>query len=96
MLHALATSIPVIDAHIHLFDPTRPGGVPWPPKTDAVLYHPALPARYAPLAQPHGVVGAIAVECLYPHAIPQERQVDELWPPSRLQCLPPEVEARDE
>ena len=63
MLHALATSIPVIDAHIHLFDPTRPGGVPWPPKTDAVLYHPALPARYAPLAQPHGVVGAIAVEC---------------------------------
>ena len=63
MLHALAASMPAVDAHIHLFDPTRPGGVPWPPKTDAVLCHPALPARYAPLAQPHGVVGAIAVEC---------------------------------
>jgi predicted TIM-barrel fold metal-dependent hydrolase len=53
----------VVDAHIHLFDPSRPGGVPWPPKTDAVLCHPALPARYAPLAQPHSVVGAIAIEC---------------------------------
>lgn len=56
-------SIPVIDAHIHLFDPTRPGGVPWPEKSDTALYHPALPLRYARLAEPHGVVGAIAIEC---------------------------------
>src|SRR5579859_549319 len=55
-------SVPVIDAHIHLFDPTRPGGVPWPEKTDATLFHPALPPRYAHLAEPHGIVGAIAVE----------------------------------
>ena len=55
--------MPVIDAHTHLFDPTRPGGVPWPEKTDTVLYHPALPSRYASLAAPHGVVGAIAIEC---------------------------------
>ena len=61
-MHA-ADSIPVIDAHIHLFDPTRPGGVPWPEKTDTTLYQPALPPRYARLADPHGVVGAIAVEC---------------------------------
>ena len=60
---ALTTSMPVIDAHIHLFDPTRPGGVPWPENTDATLYHPALPSRYAKLAEPHGIVGAIAVEC---------------------------------
>jgi len=53
----------VIDAHIHLFDPLRPGGVPWPEKTDTVLYKPALPERYAALAGPFGVVGAIAVEC---------------------------------
>ena len=59
-----ATSgVPIIDAHIHLFDPTRPGGVPWPEKTDTALYRPALPTRYAALARPHGVVGAIAVEC---------------------------------
>ena len=56
-------STPVIDAHIHLFDPTRPGGVPWPEPKDEALYKPALPARYARLAQPHGVVGAIAIEC---------------------------------
>jgi predicted TIM-barrel fold metal-dependent hydrolase len=63
LLQALGPPMPVIDAHIHLFDPTRPGGIPWPEKTDTVLYHPALPARYLPLARPRGVVGAIAVEC---------------------------------
>lgn len=61
-LQALSPSIPVVDAHIHLFDPSRPGGVPWPEKNNAVLYRPALPARYSLLAEPHGVVGAIAVE----------------------------------
>lgn len=54
--------IPVIDAHIHLFDPTRPGGVPWPPKDDKILYRPALPARYQKIAEPLGVVGAIEIE----------------------------------
>ena len=44
---ARRNSMPVIDAHIHLFDPTRPGGVPWPEKTDTTLYRPALPPRYA-------------------------------------------------
>jgi L-fuconolactonase len=63
MLRSLDNPIPAIDCHIHLFDPTRPGGVPWPEKTDATLYHPALPPRYARLAEPHHVVGAIAVEC---------------------------------
>jgi L-fuconolactonase len=62
-LPAAAPASPVIDAHIHLFDPTRAGGVPWPTKTDAALYQPALPARYEKLAAPHHVVGAIAVEC---------------------------------
>ena len=56
-------ALPVIDSHIHLFDPRRPGSVPWPEKSDPVLYRPALPDRYAHLAQPHGVVGAIAIEC---------------------------------
>ena len=63
LLQAVSPAIPVVDAHIHLFDPTRPGGIPWPEKTDSVLFHPALPPRYSRLAQPHGVVGAIAVEC---------------------------------
>jgi len=55
-------NIPIIDCHIHLFDPRRPQGVPWPEKTDAVLYKPALPARYRKIAVPLGIVGAIEVE----------------------------------
>jgi L-fuconolactonase len=59
---ALPSAIPVIDTHIHLFDPGRPGGVPWPKKTDTALYKAALPDRYARLARPLGVVGAIVIE----------------------------------
>ncbi len=57
------TDIPIIDTHIHLFDPTRPEGVPWPPKENATLYKPALPERYRQLAVSLGVKGAIEVEC---------------------------------
>ena len=53
----------VIDTHIHLFDPLRPGGVPWPEKTDLALYKPALPDRYIAQSAHFGVVGAIAIEC---------------------------------
>jgi len=55
-------SIPIIDAHIHLFDPSRPGGVPWPEKDDTVLYRTALPDRYTTVISSLGVVGAIAIE----------------------------------
>src|SRR5215469_18602999 len=55
-------SIPIIDTHIHLFDPQRPQGVPWPEKGNAVLYKPALPQRYRRIAGPLGIVGAIEVE----------------------------------
>ncbi len=58
-----AAPIPVIDTHIHLFDTSRPQGVPWPAKTNAVLYHSALPERYRKLALPFHVKGAIEVEC---------------------------------
>ena len=59
---ARAATIPIIDTHIHLFDPGRPQGVPWPAKENAVLYHAALPDRYRKIAAPLGVVGAIEVE----------------------------------
>ena len=58
-----APALPIIDTHIHLFDPTRQGGVPWPEPSDTVVYRPALPTRYRSLVVPFGVVGAIAVEC---------------------------------
>ena len=56
-------AVGVVDCHIHLFDPERKGGVPWPDRSDTVLYRPALPARYQQIVEPHHVVGAIAVEC---------------------------------
>jgi len=55
---------PVIDAHIHLYDPARPGGIPWPPKDDAVLYSPHLPADFEALTGKLGVVGAVVVEAV--------------------------------
>ena len=55
--------IPVIDTHIHLFDPGRPQGIPWPAKDNPALYKAALPERYRTLALPFGVRGAIEVEC---------------------------------
>ena len=61
-LSAQAKTIPIIDTHIHLFDPGRPQGVPWPEKDNAVLYKPALPERYKKIAAPLGIVGAIEVE----------------------------------
>ena len=65
-LGAKGSSIPIIDTHIHLFDPTRPQGIPWPEKDnkdDEVLYRPALPDRYRQITQGLGIVGVIEVEC---------------------------------
>jgi len=54
--------IPIIDTHIHLFDPNRPQGAPYTgPKTSSPPVA-ALPARYRTLAMPLGAVGAIKVE----------------------------------
>jgi L-fuconolactonase len=55
--------IPIVDAHIHLFDPRRPEGIPWPDKNNPVLYKPTLPSRLREVAQPLGIVGAIEIEC---------------------------------
>jgi len=55
-------AIPIIDTHIHLFDPNRPQGAPYTgPKTSSPPVA-ALPARYRTLAMPLGAVGAIKVE----------------------------------
>src|SRR5262245_55548325 len=59
-----APPIPIIDAHIHLFDPTRPQGAPYsgPPPPPGSAPIAAYPDRYRALAVPLGVVGAIKVE----------------------------------
>lgn len=60
---AVPLPFPAIDTHIHLFDPDRPGGVPWPPKDDEIRSKPTYPSRFQEVASPHGVVGAVVVEC---------------------------------
>jgi L-fuconolactonase len=52
----------IVDTHIHLYDPSRPEGVPWPSKNDPVLYRPVLPAEYRELARANGVTAAVVVE----------------------------------
>ena len=60
---ASVDNIPIIDAHIHLFDGTRPEGAAY---MGSASYRAAsktsLPRLYAPLARPTGIVGAIIVE----------------------------------
>ncbi|MFO1246760.1 MAG: amidohydrolase family protein [Alphaproteobacteria bacterium] len=61
---AQASAIPIIDTHVHIYDPTRPQGIPWPNKEQpASIYRRFLPGDYAKIAEPHGVVGAIETEC---------------------------------
>ena len=58
---AQTETIPIIDTHIHLYDPDRPQGAPYagPPGVPRLA---AYPERYRKLAVPLGVVGAIKVE----------------------------------
>src|SRR5690348_12130609 len=42
----------IIDTHTHFYDPTRPEGVPWPPKNDSVLYRRVLPTELKEIAIP--------------------------------------------
>jgi predicted TIM-barrel fold metal-dependent hydrolase len=55
--------IPIIDAHIHLFDGSRPLGAEYmgSPAYQAVSKT-SLPSMYGPLARPEGITGALVVE----------------------------------
>lgn len=59
---ATADDIPIIDCHIHLFDATRPQGAPYKGGR-AFPGGVALPAQYAKIAKPLGIVGVIEVDC---------------------------------
>ena len=52
----------VIDAHTHFYDPTRPAGVPWPPRDDKLLYRRVLPQDYLALPAYKPVTGTVVVE----------------------------------
>jgi predicted TIM-barrel fold metal-dependent hydrolase len=51
--------IPIIDTHLHLYDPKRPQGVPYPPGPNPPQ---ALPHQYREDVSPLGIVGGIKVE----------------------------------
>ncbi|MFC1795363.1 amidohydrolase family protein [Planctomycetota bacterium] len=59
---AASASMPIIDTHTHFYDPTRPQGVPWPPRTDQLLFKPHLPKHFLALTEKYGVVGTVVVE----------------------------------
>ena len=60
---ATAASPTTIDSHIHLYDPSRPQGVPWPDPSHASIYRTFLPAHFRKIAEPLGVRNMIAMEC---------------------------------
>ena len=55
-------SRPIVETHIHFYQVTRPGGVPWPPASNTTLYRDVLPAEYKQLARWNGIVAAGIVE----------------------------------
>jgi L-fuconolactonase len=56
-----ADAVPIIDTHVHLFDPRRPQGVPYAgPKGEPPQI--ALPENYRQQIPDTGIVGAIVVE----------------------------------
>lgn len=57
-----APAEPMIDTHIHFYDPRRKDGIPWPPSTDTVLYHPVLPPLFESTAKPAGITAAVVIE----------------------------------
>jgi len=59
----LIDAIPIIDAHIHLFDGTRPLGAGYMGSSAyRAISSTSLPSMYSQLARPVGIVGAIVVE----------------------------------
>jgi predicted TIM-barrel fold metal-dependent hydrolase len=53
---------PILDTHIHLYQVTKAGGVPWPPPKAKNLYRDILPAEYKELGKKHGIIGTGIVE----------------------------------
>lgn len=52
----------IIDTHTHFYDPSRPTGVPWPPRENKLLYRTVLPEHFTAVAAPHAVTATVVVE----------------------------------
>jgi L-fuconolactonase len=53
---------PIVETHIHFWQTSRPGGVPWPTPDEGPIFRDVLPAEYSAFAKSHGVVSAGIVE----------------------------------
>jgi predicted TIM-barrel fold metal-dependent hydrolase len=53
---------PIVDTHIHFWQVTRPGGVPWPTPAEGPIFRDILPQHYTAMARANGVVTAGIVE----------------------------------
>lgn len=52
----------IIDTHTHFYDPTRPQGVPWPARSEPLLYRRTLPEDLRKVVQGLRVTGTVVVE----------------------------------
>ena len=53
---------PIVETHIHFWQVTRPGGVPWPTPAEGPIFRDVLPPEYSAVAKANGVVTAGIVE----------------------------------
>ncbi|MBL8814813.1 MAG: amidohydrolase family protein [Planctomyces sp.] len=61
----------IIDCHTHFYDPTRPEGIPWPPK-GSPIYRTVLPQHLRALKHFQRVTGTVIVEA-------SDRLEDNAW-----------------
>ena len=61
-LKAAGHSHPIVETHIHFWQVTRPGGVPWPTPAEGPIFRDVLPDDYTAMARANGVVTAGVVE----------------------------------
>jgi L-fuconolactonase len=53
---------PIVETHIHFWQVSRPGGVPWPTPAEGPIFRDVLPPEYTAIARANGVVTAGVVE----------------------------------
>src|ERR1700687_259710 len=54
-------SHPILDTHIHFYQASRPGGIPWPPAVSEI-YGDVLPPAYKNVAIPNGIMASGVIE----------------------------------
>jgi len=52
----------IVETHIHFWQTSRPGGVPWPTPDEGPIFRDVLPPEYSAFAKSQGVVAAGIVE----------------------------------